>query len=141
MMLSFSQLWDNHPYPESPCDSSFVNQCAIRMGVALEKSGVNLSIYHGAKCYPGFGHNPKHVLRAQELATWLLGRHDLVGKAVKKKSVTQSDYAGKKGIVFIQDGWGSTDHIDVWDGSKMLMKGGSPDYFALGKEVWFWELL
>ncbi|AUP76835.1 hypothetical protein CWS02_17740 [Enterobacter sp. EA-1] len=78
---------------------------------------------------------------AQELATGLLGRHDLVGKAVKKKSVTQSDYAGKKGIVFIQDGWGSTDHIDVWDGSKMLMKGGSPDYFALGKEVWFWELL
>ncbi|WP_411751996.1 type VI secretion system amidase effector protein Tae4 [Serratia sp. (in: enterobacteria)] len=141
MALSFTQLWNNHPYPDSPCDSTFINQCAIRMGVALEKSGINIHTFHGAKCYQNFKHSPRHILRAQELANWLLSRQDLVGKVAKKKKVSQNDYIGKKGIVFIKDGWGSTDHIDVWDGSKMLMKGGSPDYFTLGTEVWFWELL
>lgn len=36
------------------------------------------------------------------------------------------------------NGWGATDHIDIWDGSDM--KGGSPSYFALGEQVWFWKL-
>lgn len=44
----------------------------------------------------------------------------------------------RKGIVFIKDGWGATDHIDLWNGAAM--KAGFQNYFALGKEVWFWEL-
>lgn len=32
---------------------------------------------------------------------------------------------GRRGIIFIRNGWGSTDHIDVWDGEHM--KGGAPD--------------
>ncbi len=36
------------------------------------------------------------------------------------------------------NGWGSTDHIDIWDGSDM--KGGQQQYFSLGEEVWFWQL-
>lgn len=44
----------------------------------------------------------------------------------------------EKGIVFIKNGWGSTDHIDVWNGTSM--KGGSSDCFTYGQEVWLWEL-
>lgn len=36
------------------------------------------------------------------------------------------------------NGWGGTDHIDIWDGSDMT--GGSPQYFSLGEQVWFWQL-
>jgi hypothetical protein len=38
--------------------------------------------------------------------------------------------------------WGSPDHIDVWDGINMQMKGSSDttDYRKRGKQVWFWEL-
>jgi hypothetical protein len=141
--VSFQSLWDNHPYPEYPCDqATFPNQCAIRMGVAIEKAGMDTgsfdTMYPNRRCYPSFGHNPKHILAAQELANWLATQTAVVGTPTKRKNVTSDDYKDKKGIVFIMDGWGATDHIDLWDGSDM--KGGSPSYFALGKEVWFWEL-
>lgn len=62
----------------------------------------------------------------------------IISKVDVKPGVTSKDYAGKKGIVFIKNGWGPTDHIDVWNGT--LMKGGSDLYFARGTEVWFWEI-
>jgi hypothetical protein len=137
--ITFQKLWDSHPYPASPCDkNTFENQCAIRIGVALEKAGVNTSTFKGAKCYPNFNHNPKHILRAQELAEWLETQTSIFGACKKYRSVTSKDFSSKKGIVFVKDGWGATDHIDLWDGSEM--KGGNPSYFSLGREVWFWEL-
>jgi hypothetical protein len=115
------------------------------MGVALETASVDTSsfdtMYPQRRCYPDFKHKPRHILAAQELANWLETQTSVVGKPEKKKNVTSGhyDYGGRKGIVFIQNGWGSTDHIDVWDGASM--KGGDTSYFSLGKEVWFWELL
>jgi hypothetical protein len=136
--LTTQKLWDNHPYPGDPCDkATFTNQCAIRMGVALAGAGLSLGTFRGAKCW--LRHTPRHILRAQELANWLVGQTTAVGTVTKYKTkVSNVDFAGKKGIVFIKDGWGATDHIDVWDGTNM--KAGSTGYFALGKEVWFWEL-
>lgn len=137
--IAFRRLWDAHPYPNNPCDTThFENQCAIRMSVALRAVGVDLSSFTGARCYPGLAHSPRHVLRAQELADWLAGQVTLVGNVERRGPSTHADFMGRRGIVFIQDGWGPTDHIDVWDGSSM--KGGRPDYFARGKAVWFWEL-
>lgn len=133
-------LWNNHPYPDSPCDTNyFTNQCAIRMGVALERSGVDMRSFTGAKCYHGLRHNPKHILRAQELADWLKIQKSIVGDVKIYTGVSNNDFTGKRGIVFIKNGWGATDHIDVWNG--LQMKGGTPSYFSLGEEVWFWELL
>jgi Type VI secretion system (T6SS), amidase effector protein 4 len=64
-MLIFNELWLNHPgRNRRPCN--FTNQCAIRMGIALQKTNVNMSTFKGAKCW--HGHEPKHILRAQELA-------------------------------------------------------------------------
>lgn len=138
--VSFQKLWDNHPYPNSPCDTKlFTNQCAIRMGIALESSGVNTSSFNGLRCYPFLKHSPKHILRAQELANWLKKQKHIVGDVKSYKKATSVDFAAKKGIVFIKNGWGATDHIDVWDGVRM--KGGSSIYFSLGQEVWFWELI
>lgn len=135
-MVTFNKLWTNHPGRSSrPCN--FENQCAIRMGVALQKSNVNLNTFSGAKCW--HGHTPKHILRAQELANWMDKNTAFFGIKKVYKGVTSADFKGKKGIVFIKDGWGATDHIDVWDGS--IMKGGSSDYFSKGKEVWFWNLI
>jgi hypothetical protein len=136
----FQKLWDNHPYPDNPCNTKyFVNQCAIRMGVALENSGVNTRSFHGARCYKFLKHSPKHILRAQELANWLKTQKHIVGDMKSYKNVESSDFANKKGIVFVKNGWGATDHIDVWDGKRM--KGGDPQYFSLAEEVWFWELI
>lgn len=131
-------LWSNHPYPATPCDTAlFPNQCAIRMGVALSLSGVSMLSFAGVKCWSQ--HKPRHILRAQQLADWMLTQTETFGRAqIFRKKVSPSDFAGKKGIVFIQNGWGATDHIDVWDGTAM--KGGDPGYFGMGAQVWFWQL-
>lgn len=141
--ISASTIWKNHPFPNSPCSTKdFPNQCAIRMGVALEKSGVDTSsfdkMYPNRRCYKGFGHSPKHILAAQELANWMTKNESIFGKVKKLTNATSAEFQGKEGLVFIMNGWGATDHIDIWDGSKM--KGGSTNYFSLGKEVWFWKL-
>lgn len=145
--VQFQKLWDNHPYPDAPCDTTlFPNQCAIRMTVALEGAGVDTSSFDSlfprrrcASAYPALkSHKPGHILAAQQLADWLRKQEAVVGKASVHKKVSSTDFQGKKGVVFIKNGWGATDHIDVWNGS--MLKGGALDYFSRGQEVWFWEL-
>ncbi|MCP4490257.1 MAG: hypothetical protein GY820_23500 [Gammaproteobacteria bacterium] len=140
-IVLFNQLWTNHPAGDFPCDEeTFPNQCAIRMGVALEQSGVNThtfdKMYPNRRCYPGFKHSPRHILAAQELANWIKSETTLFGDVEIHKKVTKKEFMGKKGIIFIKDGWGIVDHIDVWNGVEM--KGGRTNYFARGKEVWLW---
>ncbi|CAM4441740.1 hypothetical protein SHLI107390_17630 [Shewanella livingstonensis] len=76
MLMQFNKLWVNHPYPSNPYDKTlFANQCAIRMGVSLEASGIDISsfdkMYPQRRCYPGLKHTPRHILAAQELANWI----------------------------------------------------------------------
>jgi hypothetical protein len=140
-MLTLQSLWDNHPYPNWPCDQTlFENQCAIRMTVALNGAGLSTANFRGAKCYTSLGHSPRHILRAQELADWLATLPVSVGTVQKyREKVTSADFLGKRGIVFIQDGWPhGGDHIDLWNGTSL--KGGTPDYFERGRQIWFWEL-
>ena len=105
----------------------------------MEKSGVDTSsfdaMFPNRRCYPGFNHSPKHILAAQQLADWIKSKETIFGKVKVHDNVTNLDFTGKKGIVFIKNGWGNTDHIDVWNGTTM--KGGFPSYFSLGEEVWF----
>ncbi len=137
--VTYQTIWNNHPYPDTPCDAKlFPNQCAIRMGQALVASGVSMNTFSGVRCWVK-GHSPKHVLRAQQLADWMVKQKHVFGPVTKYKTqVSSSDFSGRTGLVFIKDGWGPTDHIDVWDG--MRLRGGSPEYFSMGKQVWFWEL-
>ena len=140
-MLNFSLLWLAHPYPAYPCDLHlYPNQCAARMGVALRAAGVDLKTFAGVQCRKTLGHHPQHIMRAQELADWLIKQTQLVGIAEKHHATTAKDFRGRKGIVFICNGWGNTDHIDVWDGVVFEMKGGRSEYFTRGERVWFWEL-
>jgi hypothetical protein len=139
-MVKFNDLWDKHPgWNATPCN--FENQCAVRMGVALSNSKVDLKTFEGARCW--FDHKPKHILRAQELANWISKQSELFGEKTEYKrkdfpNMSYSDFSGKKGIVFIQDGWGATDHIDLWNGYEM--KAGEAAYFSKGVAIWFWRL-
>lgn len=142
---SVEQLWASHPANSGelyPCLSSdgeptYENQCAVRMGVALEGAGFSLADFPGARCSRGHG----HVIRAQELADWLLKQADMLGKAEIHKDVAVARFTGRKGIVFFRDFWGTNnrgDHIDVWNGSRM--SSGDDDYFERSRQVWFWPL-
>ncbi|WP_133510495.1 type VI secretion system amidase effector protein Tae4 [Candidatus Thiosymbion oneisti] len=144
-MLSFRKLWDNHPYIKDagkpPCTNDkgkphFNNQCAIRMGIALERVGMNLNSFRGVRCWHG---HKNHILRAEELAKWLRTQKKDVGTANVTKKAKYIQFLGKKGIIFFKDGWPrGGDHIDVWNGVKLA--GGLNSYFTLAKEVWFWKL-
>ena len=153
--LSWSALNANHAGHEvDQCDrTAFKNQCAIHMGVALEKSGVNLGSFQGARCYGNF--KPphiagQHILRAQELADWLRKQTILVGKVKISKPVPMDAYRGKRGIVFFQNvtGLEGIDHIDIWDGtgSTPVLKNGCKignryeNWVTMCEQIWFWDL-
>lgn len=79
-MSNFETLWNHHPttasrFDDFPCKvnnkKALDNQCAISVGVSLEKSGYNTSSFKGARCW--HKHSPAHILRAEELASWLNG--------------------------------------------------------------------
>lgn len=146
-MLLFKTLWANHPSIQgenSPCkdkegNSAFENQCAIRLGMALKDSGMNLSSFTGVRCW--FGH--KHILRVEQLVTWLKGRTTDVGTSTRFKpgSDARAAVAGKTGIVACINFYGAGnqgDHIDLWDGTSMAH--GNPDYMDRSEEVVFWEI-
>ncbi len=148
MTVLFNTLWTNHPAIKgiiNPCStngvSNFSNQCAIRMSVCLKDSGVDLSSFRGAKCYPGHDHNQSHILRAEELAEWIEQHSSTFGTPTKKSNVKSTDYT-KKGIALFKNFWGQGnqgDHIDLWNGS--IMTRGAANYFSVAEEVWFWELV
>ncbi|WP_212995070.1 hypothetical protein, partial [Elizabethkingia argenteiflava] len=53
----------------------FSKSMCYKNGVALEKSKVDLSSFRGARCW--FDHNPRHILRAQELADWISKKYTI----------------------------------------------------------------
>lgn len=156
-MVKFKTLWENHPTVESffddfPCKKNgvkaFENQCAIRMGVALEKSGVNLKSFKGARCW--HNHSPAHVLRAEELANWLKTGFSPFKQMTSfdaKDGFAKCD--GKTGIVFFKDYYGPNnqgDHIDLWNGSRLTRRTTWFEFsFRDGSHyedatVWYWPV-
>lgn len=141
-------FWHNHPGRKNVCDETlFVNQCAIRMGAALELSGIKMTQDRRVlrRCtteYRAFKHHKDglvkgHVLAAQELANWIKSETSVFGRRSVVHS--QEEILGRTGVIFFRDGWGATDHIDVWDGEALV--GGFPSYFDSDfKELWFWDV-
>ena len=155
----FHQLWQNHPgkgdsnKPNTyPCDKTmFENQCAVRMGVALDKSGIDTRGFAVRRCSKAFpalkAHHPGHILAAQELAD-ALDRYSALWPAPARTrkfrgsiEANRETFDTARGIVFIQNGWGNVDHIDMWDGSLGLLKGADGLSFNMvGSSVWLWKL-
>lgn len=182
MTIAFKDLWLGHPINESvqtPCIAHsefenlegriikpghpvFANQCAIRMGVALRRAGVeDGQMGRVTHCY----HHPRsdmHYINASQLANAInaakipgLGPREII----KGTDVAEfyPKLFGRTGIIFIKDYWhrgtdasGSPtgDHIDVWNGyrssAKWLMEWfswvGYYSNYADANEIWFWEV-
>ena len=107
-MVSFKMLWDNHPANQNipvvdPCrdkynKSAYTNQCAIRMGIALQLAGISIGTYSSAFCQ--HGHGRTHILRAQELADWLKNNSYIAGKPSILQKVTTQIIAVKNVLCF-----------------------------------------
>lgn len=154
-MALFDTLWRNHPALQTPpvlapCAtaggvSNHQDQCVIRLGVAMGRSGINLQSYTGVFCWSG--HGKTHPLRVEEMVRWLDSDHaPFVGDAAIWRrgtgpQKTWQDYQSFRGICAWINFWGTGnqgDHIDLWNGSSMAH--GNRDYFEHSQEIWFWRM-
>jgi hypothetical protein len=180
-MIVFNDLWYGHPINESvqtPCLAPhdltnlegrqikkafpvFSNQCAIRMGVALRRAGVQPSQIGSCSHCSVHRREEMHFINASQLAN-AIARANIAGIGPVEK-FAGADAAqfyhkifGRTGIIYIQDYWhrstdqgrATGDHIDVWNGyrssAKWLMEWfswiGYYSNYADAGEIWFWEV-
>lgn len=144
---SFINLWNAYPPKTQPpvCDGPWLNQCAIRMSLALcgERTlPVNSSTYNEPRCAHG------HARGAESLANWLWKKNQLgPPKIFGNTAAERNTLLTKTGIIFFKDFYyqpgdsderPSGDHIDLW--SRGLTGTADSDYCSRAKAVWFWEL-
>jgi len=148
-MKKFNELWELHPSNngnQTPCWNNEENkprweaQCSIRMGICLQKAGLDLSDYKGVKCWFKECKESEyiHTLRAEELGNYLKTK---LFKPEIRSNVTYRNYIHRQGIVLFRNFWGpgeSLDHIDLWSGGVMTC--GDEEYFSRSGQIWFWEL-
>lgn len=132
-MPDFSTLWKNYPPDEKgpdgminhahpSKDSYATNQCAIRVGYALIKSGVDFSTYpEKNKTSEGYPRS------AQNLADWLW--KNFKPPVIVDQVTFEEEYQNSTGIMY-QVGR----HIDLWN------KGKTGSGYYLTDQVWFWEI-
>ena len=140
--MDFNALWKAYPIESAPChtdgDPNFENQCAIRLGVALQDGGFSLAAFGGARCW--HNHGSRHTLRAEELAGWMKSKPDQYGPVTIYRNVDANSFLGRRGIMFCRNFWGpgnQGDHIDLW--KLDIMRTGDSSYIARSQEVWFWD--
>lgn len=180
--MKFNDLWHGHPINHSvmtPCIAPheltnlegkvvhtgfpvFSNQCAIRMGVALRRAGVQPSQLGGCPDCTVHSREEMHYINANQLANALArAQIDGVGPIEKISGADAAKFYpkifGRTGMLYIQDYWHRStdpadrptgDHIDVWNGyrssAKWLMEWfswlGYYSNYAGAKELWFWEV-
>lgn len=111
-----------------PSNDGYDNQCAIRLSVALQKTGIDVK-----GKYPKTNQTTEGYARsAKGLADWLWQQYG----TPRKMSLEQfmEEQPTLKGIFYEHPYDGETAHIDIVDGNQV----GSGLYKA--KEIWFWAL-
>lgn len=131
--VPFATLWKNYP-KDPPCvdrngdpPRGWDNQCAVRVGTALQLSGVSFDSFPAGNRCPTGPATGGMIGSAQKLASWLeqKPRFQRCGpREVVPSKVWEETLAGRTGIIFFRDYWrrrgesrgtGSGDHIDLWN--------------------------
>jgi len=161
------QAYDTYLLDEGkPCQAGVSNQCAVRMSIALGRSGFGLEsfqprsrVHDGVRCRTD---GIAHVLGANELAQFLtraLFPPEQFSESKKGEGCASAydKITGRKGIVYFNNCFtrgGETkkvgDHIDLFTGTQYYNQvihpkaGGDESsvgsLFAAADGVWFWAL-
>ncbi|WP_133511840.1 T6SS effector amidase Tae4 family protein [Candidatus Thiosymbion oneisti] len=117
---------------------AYENTCAVRMSLALIKSGVNFT---GRLKIKGGPYKGRRIELGAKLLADQLMKPNIFGKPeVYKPSEFIKNVAGRKGVVLFWKvtGYGGG-HIDLIDASNSVAVCNSNCYFN-SKEIWFWPL-
>jgi len=164
-----SEAYQYYRTDREPCKLSHItDQCAVRMSVALERSGVSLNAFPDqSRVHQARGRrtpdprrcdlNIPHVPGAEELAVYLKrilpGCQEFRGASL---SQARPRISGRRGIVYFNNCFqrrGQTgrrgDHIDLWTGNEYFNqvlnappgRGASADaaLFETADKIWFFE--
>lgn len=170
MKLEFCQLWFNHPrnWPQGPTHGpcrnrrgqpAYENQCAIRLSIALERSGVRVGAGGSSQCAHG------HMRSAEQMARWLASVEMVPYVGQPLRHPQPFEYGNRTGIMawigyISSENRTLTNHIDLWnrygipqdseyDGqpgprtvAQMQNRTMRPytDSFRTAREVIFWEI-
>jgi hypothetical protein len=117
----------------------YANTCAVRMSLALLKSGVT---FGGRLKIKAGDHAGKLIEPGAKLLADQLARPSVFGapQTFSSPATAQTRLAGKQGVVLFWkiDGYGGG-HIDLIESSNSALLCNSHCYFSC-KEVWFWPL-
>jgi hypothetical protein len=102
--------------------------------------------YDEAVTGPDMPFMDRFYVKAKDLAKHIeddCGEADIAGRG--KELVGSGKLAGQKGVMYLGGFWhgGSGDHIDLWDGRKLLITGTPQDSqseIGRSKEVLFWRV-
>lgn len=119
-------------------DAGYENTCAVRMSLALLRSGIGISGRLKVRAGPLKGRSiePGAKLLADQLSSPnLLGRPQIL-----RPSETLKALEGKQGVIFFwkMSGYGGG-HIDLVQVHNSTAVCSSACYFN-AKEIWFWAL-
>jgi Type VI secretion system (T6SS), amidase effector protein 4 len=109
---SFETLWKNYPTanedgsPAHPSADPYENQCAIRLGKALQLSGVDMSSYPSINLT-----SDGYPRSANNLANWLWRNYG--SPQIMSSSTFETKYTNSTGIIYIEGV-----HIDLWNNGK-----------------------
>ena len=146
-LISGQIIWNNHPGQQKPeplvhplKDGNgkplYDNQCAARLSLAFQRSGIDMSSFQGKKVQ-GL------AIRAEDLAKWLtkvLGPPMLLSPATARQQIQNMN-----GIVYIPRYWGVDNpdrmfnHIDVW-GCVAMAWGRNAAFSKSTQSIQFWRL-
>ena len=169
-MASFDKLWSNYPKKEvikTRCtnkqignEKPFSNYCTIMLSECFIRSGIDLSLFEGSRCWSHQG--KKHILLAEDFAYGLKNHTPASFSTLRKinPGSFQTILSDKTGVIFFKDYWQrgkesfenrSGDHIDLWDKgrittSSMFMREiyeffGRLSDLNKSREIWFWEVI
>ncbi|TDV15578.1 type VI secretion system amidase effector protein Tae4 [Paraburkholderia caballeronis] len=141
--LTFKELWDNYPSGNPYENSTYKDQCAIRMSVTFHRVGIEMKSFSSKLVHPQSGQpsigriildGKITATRADELGEWLRLR-PFVGLP-DAEDITGSEWAakvkGRTGIIqfsryWTRDGESTADasggHIDLWNGARLTISG------------------
>jgi hypothetical protein len=168
-MVLFDNLWKNYPKKEiikarctnkqKDSNKPFDDYCAIMMSECFIRSGLDLTLFRGNRCWSHPG--KKHVLLAEDFANGLR-THTPLGfgrmKTIHPGSF-QSELEGETGVIFFKDYWQrgnqnfaarSGDHIDLWNKSEITSSSmfyrsivelfGFVSDLNKSRNIWFWDV-
>lgn len=134
--------------------SLYINECAIRMSVALSLNGFSFERFGNKARLKNGGHTGipvPHVYGAHELAEYLKKEWGPpISFRGKAKEIAEGIIRGKKGVIYFNNCSGTGDHIDLWSGMEFYNQilgisahagySSKRNLFAKSDRVWFWEV-